>query len=157
MNSSVKSTLELNILPDSISVAEYYTNWKNPRGDSGFDLFCVSDQVIPAKALGVSIKFGIRCSLTKQGKSSGYLLLPRSSISNTPLRLSNSVGLIDAGYLGYIMAKVDNLSDSDYSISKGERYFQLVFPNLQPLDSVKIVDSLSETERGNGGFGSTGR
>jgi dUTP pyrophosphatase len=157
MQSSIKNSLELQMLTDTLEVMEFYKNWNNTRGDSGFDLFCVNDQVIPAKGLGIPIQFGIRCSLLKQGKPSGYLLLPRSSISNGPLRMSNSMGLVDSAYTGYITAKVDNLSDTDYTINKGERYFQLLFPNLQPLDKVTFVESLSQTQRGNGGFGSTGK
>jgi len=55
-----------------------------------------------------------------------YYLFPRSSISKTPLRLANSIGLIDGGYRGEIVAMVDNIYDEDYEVKEGERYFQLV-------------------------------
>ena len=84
-----------------------------------------------------------------------YYLYPRSSISKTPLRMSNSVGIIDAGYRGEIIAKVDNLSNDDYKIEKGTRLFQICDASLEPIE-LRIVDKLSETTRGVGGFGSTG-
>lgn len=84
-----------------------------------------------------------------------YYLYPRSSISKTPLRMSNSMGIIDAGYRGEIIAKVDNLTDTDYILEKGVRLFQICDASLEPIE-IKIVDSLSETTRGEGGFGSTG-
>jgi dUTP pyrophosphatase len=83
-----------------------------------------------------------------------YYLYPRSSISKTPLRMSNSIGIIDAGYRGNIIAKVDNISNKDYEIKKDTRLFQICDPCLDNIQ-IKIVDNLSETTRGNAGFGST--
>ena len=81
--------------------------------------------------------------------------MARSSISKTPLRLSNSVGLIDAGYRGEIMAAVDNIKDFSFSLEKGQRLFQLVSMNGDAIH-FELVDTLSNTSRGEGGFGSTG-
>ena len=75
--------------------------------------------------------------------------------AKTPLRLSNSVGIIDAGYRGNIMAIVDNLSDEDFVIEQNTRLFQLCSPDLSPI-SFEVVNELSETSRGSGGLGSTG-
>ena len=83
------------------------------------------------------------------------MLLPRSSISKTPLRLSNSVGLIDSGYRGVIQAPVDNISDEDYVIEEGTRLFQIVNSPLETFKDIEIVDTLGDTDRGEGGFGST--
>ena len=85
-----------------------------------------------------------------------YYLFPRSSISKTPLRMSNSIGLIDGGYRGEIMASCDNIKDFNFKIEKGQRLFQLVAVDSSPI-SYKVVDELSETTRGQGGFGSTGK
>ena len=85
-----------------------------------------------------------------------YWLLPRSSISKTSLRMSNSIGLIDQDYLGPIMAYVDNISDQDVFIEKGNRLFQIVSPTLTPL-VIKLTESFKETERGEKGFGSSGK
>ena len=85
-----------------------------------------------------------------------YFLMPRSSISKTPLRLANSIGLIDGGYRGEIMAPCDNIKDSNYTVEKGQRLFQLVASDCSSI-SYKIDNELSETSRGSGGFGSTGK
>jgi len=82
-------------------------------------------------------------------------LYPRSSISKTPLRLANSIGIIDSGYRGNIMAAVDNISDEPYQVQKGQRLFQICGRYLEPIE-LQLVEELSDTERGNGGFGSTG-
>ena len=62
-----------------------------------------------------------------------YYLFPRSSISKTPLRLANSIGLIDGGYRGELVGMVDNIYDKDFHIKRGERYFQLVAVDSSPL------------------------
>ena len=81
--------------------------------------------------------------------------MARSSISKTPLRLSNSLGLIDAGYRGEIMASVDNIRNSNYEVKVGQRLFQLVAINGSPIQ-LRLVEGLSTTDRDIGGFGSTG-
>jgi len=72
------------------------------------------------------------------------------------LRLSNSVGLVDAGYRGEIMALFDNHSDRDYHISAGDRLLQIVGPNLQPID-LEYAEELSGSDRDEDGVGSTGK
>jgi len=120
-------------------------------GDAGLDLFVVEEQIIEGGKTEL-INLGISCE-TKEKKP--YFLMPRSSISKTPIRLCNSVGLIDAGYRGEIMAAVDNIKQEDYTISAGQRLFQIVAMDGSPL-SFELVDELSSTTRGAGGFGSTG-
>tara|TARA_B100001094_G_scaffold244740_1_gene241129 strand:- start:475 stop:912 length:438 start_codon:yes stop_codon:yes gene_type:complete len=132
---------------------DYYENHGHfHKGDSGLDLYVLEDVLIK-KNETVLIKLGIACE-SLSNKS--YYLMPRSSISKTPLRMSNSIGLIDAGYRGEIMASCDNIKDFDYHVKTGERLFQLVSPDASPITYV-ISDSLSETTRGTGGFGSTGK
>ena len=125
--------------------------------DSGFDLFCPEQIIIPGGARGVRIDLGIQCAAyDKFSHPSPYFLFPRSSISKTPLRLANSVGIIDSGYRGNLMAAVDNMDSNDYLVEKGSRLFQMCAPNLEPINVV-IVDTLDATSRGGGGFGSTGK
>ena len=120
-------------------------------GDAGLDLYVIENQIIkPGETK--KIKLGISCE-TENGK--GYFLFPRSSISKTPLRISNSIGLIDGGYRGEIMAVCDNIKDYEFKINKGDRLFQLVSSDLSPI-TFEIVKNLSKTTRGGGGFGSTG-
>ena len=136
-------------------------------GDAGLDILN-PEIVIPAKSKG-KIKFGIHCEMLKKTifninainfeKTEGcsFLLMPRSSISKTPLRMANSIGLIDSGYRGELMAVVDNISDTDYIVEKDSRLFQIVNSDLKSFSKVEYVDELSETSRGDGGFGSTGK
>ena len=121
------------------------------------------------------LNFCLRCSarmFTDTGKNfnSGYYMYPRSSLSKTRLRLANSTGIIDSGYRGHIMGmfdvvnipenQIDENRDADFFGQKYDRYVQICAPGLVPI-LVEIVNSFEElgeeTERGSGGFGSTGR
>jgi dUTP pyrophosphatase len=127
--------------------------------DSGFDLGLPETTTI-TKKISTKIPLQVCCSMfTSIGIPQAYCLYPRSSIIKTPMRLSNSVGIIDRGYRGVITAVVDKLDESSsITLDKLNRYFQICHPLLEPF-KVKIVDSLQDlgtTERGSGGFGSTG-
>ena len=123
------------------------------------------------------LDYKIRCSakmVTDKNKifNTGFYMYPRSSISKTQLRLANSTGIIDAGYRGHLMGMFDvvNIDPNinihsinhvaDFLGKKFDRYVQLCAPGLVPILG-KRVSSMEvlgeETERGNGGFGSTGR
>ncbi len=130
---------------------EAYVERANYADDAGLDLVAPADILVPAHGMA-TVDFGIRCRRSGAG---GYYLYPRSSISKTPLRLANSVGIIDAGYRGNIMAKVDNISDDSYIIKKGDRLFQICMPDLRPFNVV-LGNVAVDTARGAGGFGSTG-
>ena len=121
-------------------------------GDAGLDLYILEETTISSRETKL-IKLGICCE-PADGKA--YYLFPRSSISKTPLRMSNSIGLIDGGYRGEIMASCDNIKDFDFTIKEGQRLFQLVAVDSSPI-SYKVVKELSDTTRGSGGFGSTGK
>ena len=153
--------MHLKIKPENQAVKASYENHSEYHdGDSGLDLFVQGEVVVPAKALGFKIDMMISCEaftdITKQGGNVAYYLWPRSSMgAKTPLRLSNSMGLIDAGYRGNIIALVDNLSETDYKVMPGSRLVQLVSPHAKSI-TFELVNSLSETSRGAGGLGSTG-
>lgn len=88
----------------------------------------------------------------------GYvgLLFPRSSISKTPLRMSNSVGVIDSGYKGEIKVPLWNSDEVEIiDIDKYSRIAQLVIVPCMDFE-LELTDDLGTSERGNGGFGSTG-
>lgn len=155
-----------------------------PHIDAGFDLFApgTENQLHffgpgwPGKSPVNKLDFKICCAArmhADNGKNfnTGYYMHPRSSLSKTQLRLANSTGIIDAGYRGHLIGMFDvvNIPPNptqtadrapDYSGNKYDRYLQICAPGLVPI-MVEIVDSLSdlgdETERGAGGFGSTGR
>ena len=126
------------------------------RGDAGLDLYCPGDILIPPKETA-KIDLKIQCEglSDSDDRNVCYYLYPRSSISKTPLRLANSVGIIDAGYRGNLMAVVDNISDEPFQIQKKQRLFQICGRYLEPI-RLTLVEELSNSERGNGGFGSTG-
>ena len=138
----------------------------NQFPDSGFDLYCPSNTPIYHGLKG-KIDLNVKCAMYKYVEKNsmfikkyiGYYLYPRSSISKTPLRLANSVGIIDSGYRGNICAVVDNNDKETFEIERHQRYFQLCSPTLEPL-IVELVDSVNffeSTNRGEGGFGSTGK
>jgi len=145
--------MKLRVKPTSKVVRLMYENHGHfHEGDAGLDLFIIEKQVIKPGETS-RIKLGISCENMDQKP---YLLMPRSSISKTPLRLCNAIGLIDAGYRGEIMAAVDNIKQKSYEVEKGQRLFQLVSMDGGPI-YFELVDVLSSSERGEGGFGSTGK
>ena len=92
-----------------------------------------------------------------------YNIYPRSSIFKKSFRLANSTGIIDTGYRGNLGALIDNnnelgtLPKQDRNkVVPHQRYFQICKPDLK-MFKVAIVDELPSTERGDGGFGSTGK
>lgn len=89
----------------------------------------------------------------------GYvgLLFPRSSISKTPLRMANSCGVIDSGFTGEIKVPLYNTSEVEIrDIEKYDKIAQLVIVPCMNFE-LEPVDELDSTERGAGGFGSTGK
>lgn len=151
----------LYIKTDNPYLRELYSKRANHDDDSGVDLYFPEDGTIPAmynnKVVTSKIDFQISCEMKMKDKNIAYMLVPRSSIVKTGLRMANSIGIIDKNYRGSITACVDNFSHQ-YEVKKGERLFQIVAPNLAPLKVVVLGDDeeLSSTERGSGGFGSTG-
>jgi dUTP pyrophosphatase len=149
--------MHLIILPENQEVHTYYQNHSSYHvGDSGLDVFFMEDINFGPKETKI-VNLHIKCEAFQDkdtGTNISYYLYPRSSISKTPLRMSNSVGIIDAGYRGNLKVSVDNISDDPYIINKGQRLFQLCDPSLRPI-TFDLVDILSDTTRGEGGFGST--
>jgi dUTP pyrophosphatase len=91
--------------------------------------------------------------------SCGYYVYPRSSISKTPLMLANHAGIIDSGYRGNIIAALRKLpsDQTTYVVEKNTRLFQICHSSLCPIFVVLVSESeLNSSERGEGGFGSTG-
>ncbi|MDP6628632.1 MAG: dUTP diphosphatase [Candidatus Marinimicrobia bacterium] len=145
--------MHLKIRPFNAEVKAMYENHGHFHdGDAGLDLFVINEQTISGGE-STLIHLEIACE-TEEGRP--YLLMPRSSIAKTPLRLSNSIGLIDGGYRGEIMAAVDNIKDEAYTVEPGQRLFQLVAMDGSPIH-FELVEALSDTTRGEGGFGSTGK
>ena len=124
--------------------------------DAGYDLH-FTETVTVAPGETVMCDFGVSVQAHDEDNAPcASEMLPRSSIVKTPLRMANSVGLIDASYRGTLRVYVDNIRSEPYTIQKGDRLFQLVAPSRRPF-VVSFVDALSETDRGENGFGSTGK
>lgn len=117
-------------------------------GDAGLDLTAVTESWnldIVTYGIGLAVEI-----------PEGFvgLLTPRSSVYKTGLFLANSVGIIDSGYRGEIMFKFKCFEFGvEYNI--GDRVGQLLLVPI-PLIKTLEVDELSSTDRGEGGFGSTG-
>lgn len=124
------------------------------KGDAGIDLTCttITQEINECGQLIIVYHTGLAIEIPEGHVG---LLFPRSSIANKSLSLTNSVGVIDSGYRGEIMAKMRSTTDVVPAIYKpGERFAQLV---IVPIPEVEITEvaELSETDRGEGGFGST--
>ena len=142
-----------------------YAMINNPFPDAGFDLITPETVTVGYLNSG-KINFGVKCSAEMVTNTipcvthpSGFYMYPRSSTgSKTPLRLANSVGIIDSGYRGNLMSFFDNIRSDDYTIQKMDKLVQICAPGLEPI-MVDIVNSEEElgkeTLRGEGGFGST--
>ena len=148
---------ELEIL--NMKNMNYKTEYDRSDSNAGFDLFS-ADMTIQKQAL---IPFGIVARLIKVEQinnislktDSHFWLMPRSSIYKSGLIMGNSTGVIDKSYRGELKAPVWSMIDT-VTISQNERHFQIVAPDMGWIRNVRIVDSMPNTERGEGGFGSTG-
>jgi len=114
--------------------------------DAGMDITATS-----ARSLSEFVEYGTDLAIDIPPGFVG-LIYPRSSISNTGMRLCNSVGVIDSGYSGEIKIRME-YGTNNYLV--GDRIAQLV---IMPRPSVSFVEveELDDTERSSGGFGSTG-
>ena len=142
--------------------------------DAGFDLMKSTNSMSFVRdGKQLKINFGVKCSAGMEyvgnymrdgvrivNYATGYYIYPRSSLSNTSLRLANSVGIIDAGYRGNLIGKFDTDSKCSNFGNDYERLVQICAPNLVPI-FVNLVSNETllgpSTARGDGGFGSTGK
>jgi dUTP pyrophosphatase len=143
--------LELKIIPENKNIWITHPTYNQAKlnQDTGLDIPMPFTIIIPANSIAYTVDLGFKAE-----QNLGYMLIPRSSISKTPLRLANSIGIIDKSYRGNVMVKLDNNSDSDFIMKEGNCYFQIVaFNGILP--NFTLVNSINNTKRGNGGFGST--
>ena len=166
--------MELNMFIDSIELRDRYkisgekhnSNMVlNKFPDAGFDLF-VPRNYTCLENIVTKINFEVKCSariLCENGRkyNTGFYMYPRSSLSNTKLRLANSVGIIDSGYRGALIGAFDCCTpNEEYNVLTYDKLVQICAPGLIPI-YVRIVESEAElgitTLRGDNGFGSTGK
>ena len=140
-------------LPILIVADEPYVPTYAHAGDAGADLRSRESKVLKAGgrdtfATGVSVAI-----------PNGYVALvhPRSGLAaKNGITVLNAPGTVDAGYRGEIAVTLVNTSDVDFEVAEGDRIAQIVFQQFETAEFIR-VDSLPETLRGTGGFGSTGR
>ena len=138
--------MELNVKLDPMA---YLPERAHPT-DAGVDLRTPHD-VLVMPGVGAMIDTGVHIQLPPNTVG----MLKSKSGLNVKYGIT-SEGVIDVGYTGSIMVKLYNHSDNPYRVRKGDKISQLVIlPCLLP--ELEVVDSLEDTERGTGGFGSTGR
>lgn len=142
--------VKLKYLSNKISRPEYAT-----RGSVGMDLASATDgPMVVRPGERVIVPVGIAVQIPK---GYGGFVFARSGLSvKKGLTLCNGVGVIDNDYTGEIKLAMVNISDTDYTVNPGDRIAQLVFLPVE-LANLVIVDELSQTQRGDRGFGSTGK
>lgn len=146
---------------------------ENKYPDSGFDLYLPEEEVFEnssddsfsSKMVNFQLKTEMKCTVYagKDGyfdRSKAFYLYARSSISKTPLMLANHVGVVDSGYRGDLIGAFRCFPlPLPYVVEKHTRLVQICLPSLDPfrVEMVADLSELSGTERGEGGFGSTGK
>ena len=154
----------LYLSPLDSTIEEFYSKIDSKKlwEDSGVDLYFPADIICEPKKKTL-VKLGVAAAVYNSGddletsSSKPYYLYPRSSIGKTPLRMANSVGIIDLQYRGELCVQVDNISDEPYNIKRGQRLFQICSQDLEPFKSVELIKDLPITKRGKNGLGSTGK
>lgn len=122
------------------------------EGDAGLDLRCAEPVTLFPRQRAV-VPTGIAVAIPEG--HAGFVL-PRSGLaSKRGVTVVNAPGLVDAGYRGEVCVALVNLGDSTWRADAGERVAQLVVQRVEHADLVRCAE-LPESERGTGGFGSTG-
>ena len=169
---TIMNQFKLLIKPDNEEVSELYLNHGTyNEGDSGLDLYVPEDiEIKCGEEVKINLKIKTEMKTNINNRNVSYYLYPRSSINKTPLILTNSVGIIDAGYRGNLIASVKFIPTNEileqiknnpnyeiptYKIGKNTRLFQVCSPTLEPFE-FEVVESLSTSQRGENGIGSTG-
>lgn len=125
------------------------------QGAAGMDLTACLEESITLKPLERAlVPTGIAISLPSE--KYGAFIFARSGLaSKHGITLANCVGVVDSDYTGEIKVALVNLSNKEYTIENGERIAQMVIMEVNQANFT-VVDELAKTERGSGGFGSTG-
>ncbi|MBX9585794.1 MAG: dUTP diphosphatase [Gammaproteobacteria bacterium] len=152
----MQKTIQLKILDDRIGTEQFPLPEYATTGSAGLDLrACVDEPLEIAPGEVKLIPTGLAIHINDPGYAA--TILPRSGLGHKHgVVLGNLVGLIDSDYQGPLMLSCWNRSDKSYTIQPAERIAQLV---VMPVSRVTfdIVDEFKNSERGEGGFGSTGK
>jgi len=127
--------------------------YKGNRWDGGWDLRSNNPDIIIEPGQKVKIYTGVKMEIPVRHVG---MIAPRSGLgSKFRLGLANTVGIIDSDYRGEIMVFLVNDGDEPVPIKQYDRFCQLMIIPVR-IDTFRIVDQLQGTERGEGGFGSSG-
>ena len=118
--------------------------------DAGLDIYARETKVVLAKH-GQIFDTGVHVAIPK-----GYVGFLKSKSGLNVKEGITSEGVIDAGYTGSIAVKLYNHTEFDYLVHKGDKISQLVILPIETPD-LEVVEELEETDRGNNGFGSSGK
>ena len=121
---------------------------------AGYDLYAATDYIIDI-APHSTIKIGTGIAMELPEGTFGAIFARSGLATKKGLRPANCIGVCDSDYRGEYIVPLHNDTDEIMSIEPGERIAQLIVMNFNPIE-FNIVDSLSNTERGDGGFGSSG-
>ena len=125
-------------------------------GSAGYDLYADLPSPFLLRA-GERALIPTGVAIALQSREIGAFVYARSGLSSKHgITMANGVGVVDSDYRGELKVPVVNLSQTDYSIEPGERIAQLVLHPVIPYE-LEEVSTLDETQRGSGGFGSSGR
>lgn len=124
---------------------------KAHNDDAGFDLYSKSNVIIPGNGSAI-FDTGVHIELPKG--TVGFVK------SRSGLHIKHGIttdGVIDCGYTGSIKVRLTNNTKYNYKVVVGDKIAQLVIAQLATIDELCVVDELESTDRGNNGFGSSGR
>lgn len=142
-------TVKYKKLKEGAKAPEYQSEYA-----AGADLYaCCEDTVIsPGERKLIPTGIAIECD---RGDIAAVICARSGLASKHGITLANGVGIVDSDYRGEIMVSLVNLSNTEYTVSSGERIAQLMF--LPVIRGEFVQGELSDTKRGDGGFGSTGK
>ena len=146
----MKINVKIKLLREGVTIPEYATD-----GSAALDLRNAGEDVTIEPGARALIPTGIAIAPETSGVVA--IVAARSGLSiKHGLTLTNGIGVIDSDYRGEICVSLNNISDTAYTVAAGERMAQLMF---MPVIKANLIaaDALDETERGEGGFGSTGK
>ena len=135
------------------------------KTDAGFDIYSREDKVVPARGNAI-FDTGVHIDLPMVYINRNVLTQPTTKFltagvlaSKSGLNVKHNItseGIIDIGYDGSIVVKLYNHGDTDYEVKKGDKISQLLIVPILPVE-LELVEELVGGERGNNGFGSSGR
>lgn len=144
-------TVEYQLIRDGACVPEYAT-----KGSNGMDLrACIEEPISLLPGSVTLVTTGL--SINMPSREFCAMILPRSGLGHKHgIVLGNLIGLIDSDYQGEIMVSLWNRGDQEYTINPGDKIAQMVYVPTAVASMVEVY-SFDPTERGEGGFGSTGK